>query len=144
MINGLNPSAAQPQNFLSGLSEHQSIPFVIYTNTFLVHGTPAIDASSSPSPQSTYSPQSSPSESRTSPNVASKQQSTSNMNNKFPMTNPTGTSTHAPSHHNDLTGSAGGGGNSASAIGNRLPGRICFYLKKKSNRKTLSFVYFRF
>jgi len=107
MINGLNPSAVQAQNFLS------------------VHGTPAIDASSSPSPQSTYSPQSSPSESRTSPNVASKQQSTSNMNNKFSMTNPSGASTHISSHHNDLTGSGGGGGgnvtlSSAAAIGNRL------------------------
>lgn len=129
MINGLNPSVAQSQNFLSGLFDQffSRSDSLLFIRTSLVHGTPAIDASLSPSPQSTYSPQSSPSESRTSPNVASKQQSTSNMNNKFPMTNPTGTSTHVPSHHNDLTGNAGGGGGSASggsAIGNRLPGRF--------------------
>jgi hypothetical protein len=86
----------------------------------IVHGTPGIDVSSSPSPQSTYSPQSSPSESRTSPSVASKQQSTSNLNNKFSMSTNSGTaltsaSSHVTSHHNDLTG----GGAS-----NRLNGKI--------------------
>ncbi|CAF2971892.1 unnamed protein product [Rotaria sp. Silwood2] len=95
MINGINQQTPQKQNFLS------------------VHGTPGIDASSSPSPQSTYSPQSSPSESRTSPSVASKQQSTSNLNNKFSMntnsgTTLTSTSSHITSHHNDLTGAGGG------------------------------------
>ncbi len=90
----------------------------------IVHGTVGIDASSSPSPQSTYSPQSSPSESRTSPSVASKQQSTSNLNNKFSMNTNSGTaltsaSSHVTSHHNDLTG--GGGGAT-----NRLNGKFNF------------------
>jgi len=75
----------------------------------LVHGTTGIDASSSPSPQSTYSPQSSPSESRTSPNVSAKQQSTSTINNKFSMNSNSGTplTSHVTSHHNDLTGGGG-------------------------------------
>ncbi len=77
----------------------------------LVHGTTGIDASSSPSPQSTYSPQSSPSESRTSPNASAKQQST-----KFSNSGPSASS-HATSHHNDLTG---GGGT------NRLNGKFPF------------------
>jgi hypothetical protein len=101
----------------------------------IVHGTGGIDASSSPSPQSTYSPQSSPSESRTSPNVASKQQSSSNLNHKFSMNSNSGTSltsasSHVTSHHNDLTG----GGSGAT---NRLNGRlkllvIFFYLKEQN------------
>jgi len=91
----------------------------------IVHGTAGIDASSSPSPQSTYSPQSSPSESRTSPNVLSKQQSTSNLNNKFSMNTNSGTlltsaSSHVTSHHNDLTGGGGGGAT------NRLNGKFNF------------------
>jgi len=67
MIDGLGPSTAGQPNFLS------------------VHGTATntttIDASSSPSPQSTYSQQSSPSESRTSPNTSTKQQSSKYSNN---------------------------------------------------------------
>lgn len=67
MIDGLGPSTAGQPNFLS------------------VHGTATntttIDASSSPSPQSTYSQQSSPSESRTSPNASTKQQSSKYSNN---------------------------------------------------------------
>ncbi len=99
----------------------------------IVHGTPGIDASSSPSPQSTYSPQSSPSESRTSPSAASKQQSAANLNNKFSMNTNSGTtltsaSSHVTSHHNDLTG----GGAS-----NRLNGKVIviFY----SNLKKYTF-----
>ncbi|CAF2511227.1 unnamed protein product [Rotaria sp. Silwood2] len=96
MVNGIGQQTTQQQNFLS------------------VHGTTGIDASSSPSPQSTYSPPSSPSESRTSPNSSSKQQSTSNINNKFSINSNSGTpliaaSSHVTSHHNDLTG--GGGAN---------------------------------
>ncbi|CAF1503785.1 unnamed protein product [Rotaria magnacalcarata] len=94
MINGITQQNPQKQKFLS------------------VHGTPGIDASSSPSPQSTYSPQSSPSESRTSPSGTSKQQSTSNLNNKFAMSANVATalasaSSHVTSHHNDLTGGSG-------------------------------------
>ncbi len=66
----------------------------------LVHGTTGIDASSSPSPPSTYSPQSSPSESRTSPNVSTKQQSTKFSNSGTSLT----ASSHGTSHHNDLPG----------------------------------------
>ncbi|UJR08407.1 hypothetical protein I4U23_012677 [Adineta vaga] len=84
MGNGSGQPSGQQPNFLS------------------VHGTTGIDASSSPSPPSTYSPQSSPSESRTSPSA--KQQSTSNLNNKFSMNSNSGASlTLIPSHHNDLT-----------------------------------------
>jgi hypothetical protein len=93
----------------------------------LVHGTGGIDASSSPSPQSTYSAQSSPSESRTSPNVASKQQSTSNLNNKFSINSNSGTpltsaSSHVTSHHNDLTG---GGGGATTRLNGKL--KFLFY-----------------
>lgn len=89
-----------------------------------MHGKHGVDASSSPSPQSTYSPQSSPGESRTSPNVASKQQSASTLNNKFSMSTNASTSltlnsSHVTSHHNDPTGGNG-------AMTNRLNGKICF------------------
>ncbi|UJR37851.1 hypothetical protein I4U23_030541 [Adineta vaga] len=91
MANGISHQSSQQPNFLT------------------VHSTPGIDASSSPSPQSTYSPQSSPSESRTSPNTTAKQQSISNLNNKFAMnTNSGTTSSRITSHHNDLTGGGGG------------------------------------
>ncbi len=79
--------------------------FFFYSKIFirffknLVHPSAGIDASSSPSPPSTYSPQSSPSESRTSPNVSAKQQSTKFSNSGASLTT-------ASSHHNDLTGGA--------------------------------------
>jgi len=82
MADDIAQQSGQQQNFLS------------------VHGTTGIDASSSPSPPSTYSPQSSPSESRTSPNASAKQQSS-----KF-STNGTSASAHGASHHNDLPGGA--------------------------------------
>ena len=87
-----------------------------FSSPSIVHGTPGVDVSSSPSPPSTYSPQSSPSESRTSPSTASKQQSTSNLNNKFTMNTSSGSvlntnAAHATSHHNDLPSSGGGGSN---------------------------------
>ncbi len=86
----------------------------------IVHGTAGIDASSSPSPQSTYSPQSSPSESHTSPSVTLKQQSSSNLNNKFSMSGNSGTpltstSSRVTSHHNDMT---------AGGVTNRLTGKF--------------------
>ena len=85
----------------------------------IVHGATGIDASSSPSPQSTYSAQSSPSESRTSPNVGAKQQA-----NKFSINTSSGTpmtsaSAHITSHHNDLTV----GGNTAT---NRFNSKFVF------------------
>ncbi|CAF0877398.1 unnamed protein product [Adineta ricciae] len=114
MVNGAGQPSGQP-NFLA------------------VHGTTGIDASSSPSPQSTYSPQSSPSESRTSPST--KQQSTSNLNNKFSMNTNSGPPLSlGPSHHNDLSsgGAASrlnadftlnptGGGNTGVESNNFLP-----------------------
>lgn len=69
MIDALGSSAGAQPNFLS----------VHGTNTNTT--TTTIDASSSPSPQSTYSQQSSPSESRTSPNASTKQQSSKYSNN---------------------------------------------------------------
>ncbi len=84
-----------------------------------VHATTGIDASSSPSPPSTYSPQSSPSESRTSPNAAAKQQST-----KFSNSGST-----ASSHHNDLPGGGGGGTN-------RLNGK---FLSLSNQNETICF-----
>ncbi|CAF0755781.1 unnamed protein product [Adineta steineri] len=98
MVNGINQQTPQQQSYL------------------LVHGTPGVDASSSPSPQSTYSPQSSPSESRTSPSVTNKQQqqqsSSSSLNNKFSMNPNSGAtlssaSSRVTSHHNDSTGGGG-------------------------------------
>ena len=91
---------------------------------YSVHGTPTIDVSSSPSPQSTYSPQSSPSESRTSPKVTSKIRSNSNLNDQFSMINNSrttlsSTSAHVVSHHNDLPGIGGG-------IANSLNGKFIF------------------
>ena len=84
---------------------------------FVVHGATVIDASSSPSPPSTYSPLSSPSESRTSPNASGKHSSTKFSNSGISA------SSHGTSHHNDLTGTA-----SAS---NRLNGtriiRVCVF-----------------
>lgn len=107
----------------------------ILSETFFnkVHGTGGIDASSSPSPQSTYSAQSSPSESRTSPNAALKQQqqqSATNSSNKFSInsnsrTSLTSPSSHLTSHHNDLTAGTGG-------ATNRLNGKLNFSFSWKS------------
>lgn len=80
----LNESRKRPNH--STANYHPSLAMVdalgqstgVQPNYLSVHGTTtttALDASSSPSPQSTYSPQSSPSESRTSPNASAKQQS---------------------------------------------------------------------
>ncbi len=96
----------------------------------IVHGTAGIDASSSPSPQSTYSPQSSPSESHTSPSVTLKQQSSSNLNNKFSMSGNggtpslTSTSSRVTSHHNDMT----------SGVTNRLTGKFQIKIKHSSSK----------
>lgn len=101
---GMVDSLAQQQNFVPGKSStkkniqgHHSCSICLL---FVVHGATVIDASSSPSPPSTYSPQSSPSESRHSPNASGKHSSTKYSNSG------TSASSHGASHHNDLSGTA--------------------------------------
>lgn len=106
----LNESRKRPANYhpslamLDGLGQSTSIP----PNFLSVHGTIAtpptatsapLDGSSSPSPQSTYSPQSSPSESRTSPNTSAKQQQQSN---KYSTSTTSTGSTHLDLSSNRL------------------------------------------
>lgn len=100
MINSINQTNVHPQNFLSGFLqiENQIFLFRSFSLVFIqVHERTGIDASSSPSPQSNYSPQSSPSESRTSPNVNVKNMSNNHKYAHNPM--PLLTSV---SQHNDL------------------------------------------
>jgi hypothetical protein len=125
----INAIGQQPpihaQNFLTGChSNRERERERERIRLLLVHGPSGVDASSSPSPQSTYSPQSSPGESRASPNVSSKQSSATAKFSSNGMSLPGALS----SHHSDVAASSTNTRHNGNIAGDEEEGPVRVFL----------------